>query len=203
MDMMPLEADKRAGTAQDDSSVPLDSGDSEVRRAYLRAKARSGLSDSDWANLPPEERRQAVEAELLQLRKVRYEQQEEHRHRKHSMREAQRATSEFRKPVEHQPGFFVTSFGFENPFLSQANREDGEDEGGNPEWFRKLRPADLRGPLHQQSAWHGEFVRQPDPYYQPGDEVYFLTKTQDEQQRLREFASEARITREAMKKQEH
>jgi len=108
-------------------------------------------------------------------------------------------------PVGDTPaGFFqVTgSAGFENPFFTNDSKEgdeaDTNDEGA-PSFFRQFRPESLRAPLHQQSVWQGEWIREAHQYYQPGDEIASAQiHAIQALQRAKEHDSETRIADEAM-----
>jgi len=135
-----------------------------VKVALQMAQDEAG---DGWDVIPPEERRYRVDEKCALLRK-----------------EAREAASEemdkvcqFDKkkpleiPAEQQPGVFALSYLFENQFLKATEAEEEQVEVGGNNFFRNLRPAGIRAPLHEQGPWRGDFVRAPDKNYKVGDEL--------------------------------
>jgi len=166
---------------------------SQARQALEHARNEIG---DQWHELSPESRRTTVEQTFTRIRKkTRDEQQSQEKDQ----------SMKYPNPVGDTPaGFFqVTgSAGFENPFFTNDSKEgdeaDTNDEGA-PSFFRQFRPESLRAPLHQQSVWQGEWIREAHQYYQPGDEIASAQiHAIQALQRAKEHDSETRIADEAM-----
>jgi len=119
-----------------------------VKVALQMAQDEAG---DGWDVIPPEERRYRVDEKCALLRK-----------------EAREAASEEMDKVCQ----FDKKKPLEIPAEQQATEAEEEQvEVGGNNFFRNLRPAGIRAPLHEQGPWRGDFVRAPDKNYKVGDEL--------------------------------